>query len=223
MALQQFHLYKFFLPHPLQYLYLHKAQSILLWNLSLLVITYSLFHLSVSPNVSSLLLIPGWQAYLYVYAFIPHHNLYHTTLHLQFLDDIFNLMVLCLFQTIWPFEHLHSFDVILIILFSYLIFVISNYGNINAYIILLGKKNPLPTLLQSILTELYIQSSYALTVFSRGGQTRFLRHLNFRQISRRFTRSFVNPACLDLNVSHIMYENMTNSNTLGFKIEPHLK
>ncbi len=47
-----------------------------------------------------------------------------------------------------------------------------------------------------------------------------VRHLNFRQISRRFTRSFVNSACLDPNVSHIMSKNMTNSNPLGFILEP---
>ena len=34
------------------------------------------------------------------------------------------------------------------------------------------------------------------------------RHLNFRQISHRFTSSFTNPSFQDLNGSHIMYWNM---------------
>ena len=36
------------------------------------------------------------------------------------------------------------------------------------------------------------------------------RHLNFRQISHRFTSSFTNPSFQDLNGSHIMYWNMIN-------------
>ncbi len=68
-----------------------------------------------------------------------------------------------------------------------------------------------------------IEGEWFSTLTPGGGRTRFLRHLNFRQISRRLTRSFVNSACLDRNVSHIMYKNMTNSNPLGFKNEPHLK
>ena len=34
------------------------------------------------------------------------------------------------------------------------------------------------------------------------------RHLNFRQISRRFTSSFANPSFQDLNGSHVMFWNM---------------
>ena len=38
-----------------------------------------------------------------------------------------------------------------------------------------------------------------------GGAEAFRRHLNFRQISHRFTSSFTNPSFQDLNGSHIMY------------------
>ena len=49
------------------------------------------------------------------------------------------------------------------------------------------------------------------------------RHLNFRQISHRFTSSFANPSFQDLNGSHIMYWNMTILNPSRFKVEPHSK
>ena len=38
-----------------------------------------------------------------------------------------------------------------------------------------------------------------------GGPEALRRHLNFRQISDRFTSSFTNPSFQDLNGSHIMY------------------
>ena len=49
------------------------------------------------------------------------------------------------------------------------------------------------------------------------------QHLNFRQISHRFTLSFANLSFQDLNSSHIMYWNMTILNTSRFKVEPHSK
>ena len=49
------------------------------------------------------------------------------------------------------------------------------------------------------------------------------RHLNFRQISHRFTLSFVNPSFQYLNGSHIMYWNMIILNPSRFKVEPHSK
>ena len=49
------------------------------------------------------------------------------------------------------------------------------------------------------------------------------RHLNFRQISHRFTSSFTNPSFQDLNGSHIMYWNMMILNPSRFKVEPHSK
>ena len=49
------------------------------------------------------------------------------------------------------------------------------------------------------------------------------RHLNFRQISHRFTSSFTNPSFQDLNGSLIMYWNMIILNPSRFKVEPHLK
>ena len=48
-------------------------------------------------------------------------------------------------------------------------------------------------------------------------------HLNFRQISHRFTSSFTNPSFQDLNGSHIMYWNMMILNPSRFKVEPHSK
>ena len=48
------------------------------------------------------------------------------------------------------------------------------------------------------------------------------RHLNFHQISHRFTSSFTNPSFQDLNGSHIMYWNMI-LNPSRFKVEPHSK
>ena len=49
------------------------------------------------------------------------------------------------------------------------------------------------------------------------------RHLNFRQISHRFTSSFANPSFQDLNGSDIIYWNMIISNPSRFKVEPHSK
>ena len=49
------------------------------------------------------------------------------------------------------------------------------------------------------------------------------RHLNFRQISHRFTSSFVNPSFPYLNDTHIMYWNMIILNPSRFKVEPHSK
>ena len=49
------------------------------------------------------------------------------------------------------------------------------------------------------------------------------RHLNFHQISHRFTSSFANPSFQDLNGLHIMYWNMIISNPSRFKVEPHSK
>ena len=49
------------------------------------------------------------------------------------------------------------------------------------------------------------------------------RHLNFCQISHRFTSSFANPSFQDLNGSHIMYWNMIILNPSRFKVEPHSK
>ena len=49
------------------------------------------------------------------------------------------------------------------------------------------------------------------------------RHLNFRQISHRFTSSFTNPSFQDLNGSHIIYWNMMIWNPSRFKVEPHSK
>ena len=40
---------------------------------------------------------------------------------------------------------------------------------------------------------------------SPGGPEALRRHLNFHQISLRFTSSFTNPSFQDLNGSHIMY------------------
>ena len=50
-----------------------------------------------------------------------------------------------------------------------------------------------------------------------------LRHLNFRQVSHRFTSSFANPSFQDLNGSHIMHWNMIILNPSRFKVEPHSK
>ena len=49
------------------------------------------------------------------------------------------------------------------------------------------------------------------------------RHLNFRQISHRFTSSFVNPSFQYPNGSCIMYWNMMILNSSRFKVEPHSK
>ena len=49
------------------------------------------------------------------------------------------------------------------------------------------------------------------------------RHLNFRQISHRFTSSFANPSFQDLNGSHTIYWNMIILNPSRFKVEPHSK
>ena len=49
------------------------------------------------------------------------------------------------------------------------------------------------------------------------------RHLNFCQISHRFTSSFANPPFQDLNGSYIMYWNMIISNPSWFEVEPHSK
>ena len=49
------------------------------------------------------------------------------------------------------------------------------------------------------------------------------RHLNFHQVSHRFTSSFVNPSFQYLNGSHIMYWNMIILNPSRFKVEPHSK
>ena len=48
-------------------------------------------------------------------------------------------------------------------------------------------------------------------------------HLNFRQISHRFTWSFADPSLQDLNGSHIMYWNMMILNLSRFTVEPHSK
>ena len=56
-----------------------------------------------------------------------------------------------------------------------------------------------------------------------GGQDMLRQHLNFRQISHRFTSSFTNPSFQDLNGSHIMHWNMIILNLLRFKVEPHSK
>ena len=48
-------------------------------------------------------------------------------------------------------------------------------------------------------------------------------HLNVRQISHRFTSSFVNPSFQYLNDSHIVYWNMIILNLSRFKVEPHSK
>ena len=49
------------------------------------------------------------------------------------------------------------------------------------------------------------------------------QHLNFCQISHRFTSSFVNPSFQYLNGSHIMYWNMITLNPSRFKVQPHSK
>ena len=46
---------------------------------------------------------------------------------------------------------------------------------------------------------------YTYIDFISGGPEMLRRHLNFRQISNRFTSSFTNPSFQDLNGSHIMY------------------
>ena len=56
-----------------------------------------------------------------------------------------------------------------------------------------------------------------------GGAEALRRHLNFRQISHRFTSSFTNPSFQDQNGSHIMYWNMMILNPSRFKVEPHSK
>ena len=49
------------------------------------------------------------------------------------------------------------------------------------------------------------------------------RHLNFRQISHRFTWSFADPSLQDLNSSQIMYWNMILLNPSRFTVEPNSK
>ena len=56
-----------------------------------------------------------------------------------------------------------------------------------------------------------------------GGPEALRRHLNFRQISHRFTSSFTNPSFQDLNGSHFIYWNMMILNRSRFKVEPHSK
>ena len=64
----------------------------------------------------------------------------------------------------------------------------------------------------------------AITVIHfHGGPEMLRRHLNFRQISHRFTLSFTNPSFQDLNGWHIMYWNMIILNPSRFKVESHSK
>ena len=59
--------------------------------------------------------------------------------------------------------------------------------------------------------------------FGAGGRTCFGDIWIFRQVSHRFTSSFVNPSFQYLNGSHIMYWNMIILNPSRFKVEPHSK
>ena len=56
-----------------------------------------------------------------------------------------------------------------------------------------------------------------------GGGDMILRHLNFRQISCRFTWYFANTPFHVLNVSYIVYKNMTIPNPSGCSRAPLLK
>ena len=67
-----------------------------------------------------------------------------------------------------------------------------------------------------------MRAFYVFEVFS-GGPEMLCRHLNFHQISHRFTLSFTNPSFQDLSGSHIMYWNMIILNPSRFKVEPHSK
>ena len=53
-----------------------------------------------------------------------------------------------------------------------------------------------------------------------GGQDKILRHLNFRQNSRRFTWYFANTSFPVLNASYIVYKNMTILNPSGCSRAP---